>query len=148
VQAEMAIAAGGLIKQSIHRDAYAPDSWDPTSTIVFNVQILNAEIFQKVTGKAPPKRPADFKSYKKSEGKFFDIPEASSSLSGNFKGVKSVGQIKGQKDNDGSDDKSGPVKWSLLSYLNHDLTRGRPKREFRTTKDIEDEITRSNIVSW
>jgi len=139
VQAEMAVAAGGLIKQSIHRDTYPPDSWDPSSTIVFNVQILNAEIFESVTGRVSPGSPPDWKTYTKSGGCFFDIPEAASSLSGNFGGVKSVGQKKGKKD----DEDGG--SWI---HLNQDLRKGQPKREFRTTTDIKDNLTESNIVSW
>lgn len=146
----MAVAAGGLIKQSIHRDTYSTDSWDSSSTIVFNVQILNANNFKAMTGETPPKAPRDWKTYKKAGGKFYDIPEASSSLSRFFKGVKSVGQLEGNEDDDDFDlqwdpNSSYPPYWSHLNPL---LSSAQPRREFRTLQGIEDGIARSNIVSW
>ena len=146
VSPEMAIGAGGLIKQSIHHDPYSPDSWDPSSTIVFNVQILNAKIFEAVTGKAVYKPPPDWKAYKNSGGKFFDIPEAPSSVSGKFKGVKSVGKLGNEDDNFSYDQFGGVCSISsgigVYDHLDSDL------REFRTAKNIEDEIAGSNFVSW
>jgi hypothetical protein len=149
VSAEMAVAAGGLIKQSIHRDPFPSDSWDTASTIVFNVQILNANIFKEVTGEAPPKAPAEWKAYKKSGGKFFDIPEATSSLSGNFTSIKSVGQIAAYNDGDDDDERSSSSGYpNCQRHLSRDLAKGEPMTEFRAVKDMEDDISRLNIVSW
>jgi hypothetical protein len=145
----MAIAAGGLIKRSIHRDSYTSDSWDTSSTIVFNVQILNAKIFQTVTGERPPAAPANWQTYKKSGGKFFNILEASSLLAGTFGGVKSVSQLAGIEDESSSEDEMGTVDYySIHRHLNQYLKQGKPKKAFRTAKDIEDDIAGSKIVSW
>lgn len=153
VTAEMAIAAGGLIKQSIHRDSYDSETWDPSSTMTFNVQILNAKIFKKATGKTPPKCPINAKTYLSKGFSFFDIPEDSSSIDGNFKTVQSVGHLGGLTlDSQGSDDeeRSGyePLDYDFISHINRGLASGEPKREFRTASDILNEVNRANVVSF
>jgi hypothetical protein len=146
----MTIAAGGLIKQSIHRDTYDPETWDPSSTITFNVQILNAKVFQKVIGKAPPKCPNNAKTYLKAGLPFFDIPEPSSSIAGNFGDVKSVGQLNyGMSTAGGSvSDESDQLDYDFIYHIRHEMAKGVPKREFRTASEIEREVSRANVVSF
>jgi hypothetical protein len=70
-------------------------------------------------------------------------------LSGKFKVVKSVGQIAGYEDDDSFDDRMESEDYpSCHRHLHRDQTKGQPKRDFRTVKDIEDDIADSNIVSW
>lgn len=158
----MALTAGGLIRQAIHHDDYDPESWDRSSTLMFNVQILNAKVFEKVTGLAPPKCPISAKTYFTHGLPFFDILEADSSIAGNFDGVKSVGELRGEMDSEGeSIDESEDDRSEYKSddeddcgYYNFDNNRGfdlvtvGPEREFRTVREIEDEVTRANVVSW
>lgn len=46
VLAELAVAAGGLIKQTIVRDRVLPHLWDKDNTILFDLQLVNAAIFE------------------------------------------------------------------------------------------------------
>jgi hypothetical protein len=53
-QPTMGIAAGGLIEQTIAPDTHAAGDWDVSNTLVFNIQILDSELFKKATGMRPP----------------------------------------------------------------------------------------------
>ena len=81
------------------------------------------KIVKAVTGKAPHKPAGDWKAHKKSGGRFFDTPEASSSLPRKLKGVKSVGQLAGYDTHDSSDGYSDCHK-----HLRRDLKNRQPKR--------------------
>ena len=54
---ELGIAAGGSLQQTIKKDRYPPSTWHKEAVIVFNVQILNAQVFQAITGSKPPPSP-------------------------------------------------------------------------------------------
>ena len=71
----MRIAPGGLIYQTIARYTYSPNTWDLDRTTVFNVQILNAALFQKVTGALPPPSPISASTYAKLGLPFFELQE-------------------------------------------------------------------------
>ena len=88
----MGIAAGGRIKQTIVRDT-STRKWDPSQTVVFNVQILNTAHFRAVTGRVPPEPPIDAGTYAAMGYPFFTIYEEPSTVIGDFTGVRSVGEI-------------------------------------------------------
>lgn len=91
--AEMGIAAGGLIKQTIVKDENDPTIWDTDNGIIFNVQILNSSAFEAVTGKAPPKTPVTAKTYAANGYPYYDIyDEKPSGIKGDFSGVQSVAE--------------------------------------------------------
>src|SRR6202043_271287 len=69
----MSLAAGGLIKQSINTDNYPPSIWDRDNSVLLNVQLLNSESFQAVTGFEPPASPIDAKTYAAYGMPFYDI---------------------------------------------------------------------------
>lgn len=50
----MGDAPGGLIKQCILQDTNRASTWERDRTVCFNVQMLNSDMFQQITGKAPP----------------------------------------------------------------------------------------------
>lgn len=87
---ELGIAPGGLIKQCILEDPYPESIWDHGSALHFNVQILNSERFQHVTGRMPPATPISAETYVSHGLPFFDIYNESSKVKGEFQGVKSV----------------------------------------------------------
>lgn len=91
--AEMGIAAGGLIKQTIVEDDNDPADWETDKGTIFNVQILNSTAFEAVTGKAPPKAPVTAKTYAAHGYTYYDIyDEKSSGIKGDFSGVQSVAE--------------------------------------------------------
>lgn len=93
IEAEMGIAAGGLIKQTIVKDNNDPTIWESENSTIFNVQILNSAVFKAVTGKAPPKTPVTAKTYATHAYPYYDIyDEEPSGIKGDFSGVQSVAE--------------------------------------------------------
>jgi hypothetical protein len=91
---EMALGAGGLIKQSILRDPHNSTAWDSDNTIMFNIQLLSADVFQHVTGIEPPPSPITANLYAASGLPFFEIQdEEESGVEGSFSDITSVGQL-------------------------------------------------------
>lgn len=91
--AEMGIAAGGLIKQTIVKDKNDPTMWETDNSTIFNVQILNSTAFEAVTGRAPPKTPVTAKTYAEHGYSYYDIyDEKPSGIKGDFSGVQSVAE--------------------------------------------------------
>ncbi|KAJ6257864.1 hypothetical protein Dda_7653 [Drechslerella dactyloides] len=68
---ELGIAAGGHIRQAIVADKLSNDEWDKENILVFNVQLLNAQDYIRITRFSAPPKP-----------------------------VKSIAQLTGQFDND------------------------------------------------
>lgn len=146
----MSLAAGGLIKQSINADAYPASIWDPESTILFNIQLLNSESFMAVTGRAPPATPIDAKTYQQHGYPFFDIwNEELSGIKGDFSIVKSVGEMDENLSKSGKD-----TFWGKLvseSVESEEFKRDEPlkfpvvmldmslKRTFKPVREMEEE---------
>jgi hypothetical protein len=63
----MGIAAGGLIEQTIALDTHLTTDWDRDNTLVFNAQILDTVLFQKITGMNPPAPLLDANTYVSSD---------------------------------------------------------------------------------
>ncbi|KAL2067774.1 hypothetical protein VTL71DRAFT_15870 [Oculimacula yallundae] len=98
VNAEMGVGAGGLIRQSILSDPHASIAWDSDSTAIFNIQLLNATIFESVTGRAPPPSPITAESYAEAGLPFFALPkEADSGIKGLFSDVKGIHEVDVEK---------------------------------------------------
>lgn len=90
---EIGIASGGTIKQSIIKDPYPATIWDAENTLSFNVQVLNSELFQEITGSDPPETPITAETYANERRPFFEIYEEKSDIEGKFEAVKSVKAI-------------------------------------------------------
>jgi hypothetical protein len=100
----MAVGVGGLIKQSILRDPHPSTEWDSDNTALFNLQLLNATIFEHVTGIAPPPSPVTAESYAAAGLPFYSIPsEVDSGVKGMFNDISSVGHIDRAKGRKGLD---------------------------------------------
>lgn len=95
---ELGIAAGGMIKQSIHRDISTSDHWNHDRTVGFNVQILNAAAYPSVTGFPNPNPPIPAALYAAYGGVFYDLEEEESDIHGDFDKVKSLGELTGKED--------------------------------------------------
>ncbi|KAL5620963.1 hypothetical protein FOBRF1_004209 [Fusarium oxysporum] len=91
---EMNIASGGLIRQSIVEQPKG--EYKKTSTVTFNVQILNSTSFKRVTGQDPPKSPISAATYAKAGHPFFSLDEGPATISGNFSDLQSLAQLKGR----------------------------------------------------
>ncbi|KAF9777149.1 hypothetical protein IL306_004576 [Fusarium sp. DS 682] len=76
-EAEMNIAAGGLIRQNI---------------------ILNSVTFKRVTGQEPPESPISAATYAKAGNPFFSLDEGPATISGDFSDLQSLAQLKGRSE--------------------------------------------------
>lgn len=102
----LGVAPGGLIKQCILEDTNRPEIWERDRTVCFNVQILNSDTFQQVTGKAPPSTPISAKTYADQGLPFYKIYGEMSAVKGGFNGLKSVEEL--DKIKNGGVDALGP----------------------------------------
>jgi hypothetical protein len=129
----MSLAAGGLIKQSVNADTYPASIWDPESTIMFNIQLLNSESFMAVTGRAPPSSPIDAKTYQKHGYPFFDIwNEELSGVKGGFGSVKSVGEMDESKVKAGKED-----FWGKLTGEGTEGAEGKKDEDFKRDEPLK-----------
>jgi hypothetical protein len=87
----MGVAVGGRIKQRIFR--LPKDSYQKSTAVTFNVQLLNSNFFQRVTGQRPPACPITAADYEAQGLPFFAMFEEPSATSGDFSMVRSVGEL-------------------------------------------------------
>jgi hypothetical protein len=88
----MAVAPGGLIKQTIVEDFVSPENWDLPNAVLFNVNLINAGIFEKVTGVKPPPTPITAETYAAYNYPFFELYEEPTGILGSSNDIKSVAE--------------------------------------------------------
>jgi hypothetical protein len=59
----MGLGAGGTMEQKVYPDPHGIDTWDPSASTRVFVHIVNSEMWQQITGEAPPPSPVSAKSY-------------------------------------------------------------------------------------
>ena len=69
----MGIAAGGKMKQEIFPDPHGFDTWDSENYGRLFVNIVNSEMYRKITGNAPPPTPVSAKAYTDCGLPWFDL---------------------------------------------------------------------------
>jgi hypothetical protein len=139
---QISIAAGGLIKQVIHRDFYPANKWDSAKTTVFNAQMLNSAKYKTVTGMAPPTRPMNHATYADYGLPYYSVFEEPSGIHGNFGLVKSVGQVNGH-------DKAGPNPPVCDAGLGLLVANPQgPYQAFRTGADIEKKLANYHVADF
>jgi hypothetical protein len=92
----MSFGAGGTIKQSINEDRNNPRIWDIGGAKIFNVQVLNAALFEDITKMMAPPTPVDINAYTAAGLPFFDIfNEVPTNVHGSdaFQNVKTVSEM-------------------------------------------------------
>lgn len=61
--AEMGLAQGGSMEQKIYPDPHGIDTWDLDGSGRMYVHIVNSEMYEQITGEAPPKSPITARHY-------------------------------------------------------------------------------------
>jgi hypothetical protein len=97
VKTEMAVSPGRFINQTSVKDPVKAEDWVIGNTVMFNMQLLNASIFEQVTGIEAPATPITPELYKRYGYPFFKLYEEKSGIKGDFKGLKSVSALDQQK---------------------------------------------------
>jgi len=72
-ESEMGISSGGKMKQKIYKDEYGHHFWNQDKFGRVFVHIVNSTMYEKITGKKPPKTPIDATLYKSYGYLWYDI---------------------------------------------------------------------------
>jgi len=80
---EMAVAAGGSIKQVIVRDRYFDENWEASKMVMFNLQLFNASTFKSLGIPVPP-TPITANTYATYGYPFFKLDEDPCGIAGDF----------------------------------------------------------------
>jgi hypothetical protein len=145
----MGIAPGGLIKQCIIGDKHPSSAWDSERTVMFNVQILNSELFHAVTGKSPPKSPISAKTYAQHGLPFYKIYEEKSSIMGNFQNLKSITELDDIKDKSGTRNEEHEQHGETTS--NNPIVLLNPEgfpMKFRHVSELERNLSRMKYANF
>jgi hypothetical protein len=138
---EMAIAPGGLIRQSIVRDSVKVEHWDTGNTIMFNLQLLNASVFEQVNGIKAPYTPITPKVYKQF-GYPFKLYEEKSGIKGSFEGVMSIGELGRRKRVKPSHEGGEIAHFRVVELNTFD-----EQRPFLPVSEVEAAVKKRNIVA-
>jgi hypothetical protein len=71
----MGIGAGGRMRQKIYSDTYGIRSWDAASVVAFEIQLVHATDWPRLTGHPAPPSPIDAQAYIKLELPWFDLAD-------------------------------------------------------------------------
>jgi len=120
--AEMGLAAGGKMKQSIYADPHGIEVWDQEKGVKLFVHIVNSQMWKAITGEEAPSTPVTAKSYAQYRYPWFDLYDEHVPAvqgSGTLANVKPVSQmdkkkkIKGQQDDSKIDSKKNVIKYNV-----------------------------------
>ncbi|QSZ31442.1 hypothetical protein DSL72_001007 [Monilinia vaccinii-corymbosi] len=138
---EMAIAAGGLIKQTIIKDFVPSADWDQDNTLMLNIQMLNADVFQRVVGINAPPTPISADTYARYGYPFYKIYEERSGVQGDFP-VQSVARLKALKGMRSSPDDDENISFREIAIDRHGA-KGRGS--FTPVEEMEAQIRNFSI---
>ena len=66
-EVSMGIAAGGSIKQQIHKDTYGVESWDSKRKRGLTIHLVNSLAYKAITGNDPPPSPITAAAYERAK---------------------------------------------------------------------------------
>jgi hypothetical protein len=138
----MAVAPGGFIKQKIVKDPVDAEDWDKENTIMFNLQLLNASVFQQVTGIKAQATPITPELYKRYGYPFFKLYEEKSGIKGDFQGIKSVSELDRQKGV-----KRNGISDNIMCFPIVELNAVNKKSPFLPVSELEAVVKKRNIVA-
>lgn len=95
--AEMGLAAGGKMKQSIYPDSYGVDTWDEENFGRVYVHIVNSMMYREITGMEPPPTPVTAKMYTEYGLPWFDLYDEEK---GDVPSSKKLSKVKSVKEMD------------------------------------------------
>ena len=70
---EMALGAGGRMRQKIYPDPYGRDAWDPGDAGRVEIRLLNGRRWRELVGEEPPPTPIDADAYIKAGLPWFEL---------------------------------------------------------------------------
>lgn len=91
--AQMGLGAGGSMAQKIYPDPYGLDTWDEAQAGRIFVHLVNAEMYEQITGEKPPASPVDAHAY---QGPWFNVNDGGLGdvqAPANLAGVKTIADL-------------------------------------------------------
>jgi hypothetical protein len=113
---EMGLAQGGRMDQQINVDPYGIDTWDQANAERIFIHIVNADLWEQITGEKCPPSPVSAQEYKGSYYKLNENPKNAVQGSGTLANVKPVSQKDKDLGFEGQQDDS-PVKETKVVQL-------------------------------
>ncbi len=98
--AEMGLAAGGRMEQSIYPDTYGADTWDNAKTARVYVHIVNSMLYEQITGRKAPDTPVTARTYAEHGYPWYDLYDehlGDVDPSDVLAGVKSVKEVDAER---------------------------------------------------
>jgi hypothetical protein len=117
--AEMGLGAGGTMRQQIYPDPHGIDVWDQAASGRIFIHLVNAQMYEEITGEKPPKSPVTAQSYTNAGLPWFDLNDGHM---GDVQApdalvkVKTVGQIDKDKGIQGQQDDSPVNEANVVKY--------------------------------
>ncbi len=90
----MGLGAGGRMKQKLYPDPHGIEAWDSGASARCFVHIANSELWQDITGEAPPPTPVTAKRYAEAGLPWFDLYDEHAGTLGGSDTLQSVKSIK------------------------------------------------------
>jgi hypothetical protein len=94
--ADMGLAAGGQVQQSLYPDPHGVETWDLGNSARLFIHIVNSQAYQRITGEAPPPSPVNPQVYNQHGFPWFELYDDDlGKLDGSAKlaGVQSLGKL-------------------------------------------------------
>jgi hypothetical protein len=117
-EADMGLAPGGVMRQSIYDDPYGIDAWETTAMSRCFVHIVNSRTFLEITGRRPPVQPISADEYKMAGIPWFDYwGDEANALKGS-KVLAKLDSVAAKMIKDGK-----PVKEPIVQVEDQDVVR-------------------------
>ncbi|KAI9643536.1 hypothetical protein NHQ30_008155 [Ciborinia camelliae] len=127
--------------QTIVKDFVPAADWDQDNTLMFNIQMLNAEVFERVGGIKPPPTPVSAKTYAPFGEPFCKMYEGLSGVKGDFP-VQSVAQLDAAKGKKGSRDDDENSRFNEVS-----IDRSGAQETFTSVEELETRVNGLRIAT-
>ena len=121
---DMGLAAGGKMRQEIYDDPFSFNDWDRSAVQRCFVHLTNAELWQALTGEAPPTRPPTARDYTEAGLPWFDYYGEGTAVAGSpiLAGLESVAQL-GKKKGETPLPENEPVHGETIVKLRAGLAK-------------------------
>jgi hypothetical protein len=138
----MAVAPGGLIRQTIVKDPLQAHEWDRENTVLFNVQLINAAVFKHLTKIDPPGTPINARTYAEKGYPFFTLYEEPSGIAGDCPVKSWAAMDKEKSKNPDLEEDEEHLEFPTIM-----LTAVDNKGKFFPVSEMEKRVKGLNIVS-
>lgn len=114
--AEMGLGAGGRMEQKIYPDPHGIDTWNQAAKARLFIHIIDATLYEKITGERPPPSSVSAQAYKGAWFGMDDATEGDIEAPDALKKVKSIGEKDNEHGFEGQQDDSPISEEASVTY--------------------------------